>query len=259
MQAPRSERRAPRLLATLALAACGAAWTPATDAQSVGTDVYRSPAYNSGVSDSASQVHGGCTVPGHRDASCLGWSGADGTRNTDNSALSLDPRGANARRVPGQAMPTSPTLNSCVAMNVGLWSQLGAPQSFVSQAGSGYFGMGGSSDPLASCASPTDGSCATWVPSTYKFLFLGGSSFVECGGNPSSGSVTCPVTGANAMVTTNQASGWDFKAYIVACRTGTADAGVKVNDAPFAWWSNCTVGGSSCSYVVYDATLTEAF
>ena len=258
MNIPRSKRFATGLLAGLV----ALAWTPFVSAQSyTKPSAPATPSYNNGASDSASRAYGGCTIPSQRDASCLGWSGADGTKNTDNAVLSRDPRGANARRVPGVTVPPQSTPNSCVSMPVTLWSYLGTTPSFITPAGGGYLGSGGAGGPTVPCTSPTDGSCANWVPSAYRFLFLGGSSFVECGGNPAMGSVSCPATGSNAMVTNNLsaaplgASGpTQLQPYIVACRTGIADASATVNAIPFAFWNNCASSGPSCSYMVYDTS-----
>lgn len=204
-----------------------------------------------------------CAIPSQRDATCVGSQSAEGTKPTDNSTLNTDPRGANAKRIVGVEVPAPVTSNSCVSVPFVSWAldpvsyRTQAP-SFVTPAGSGYLGSGGSATPSGACLSDSDGTCTTWVPASHPNLFLGNGSFVTCNGASVDGSVSCPISGSSAYVTANANAGTAFSAFMIACKTAVATPGMKVLDAPFSWWSNCGSSGLCSFYYIFPPSNYES-
>lgn len=204
----------------------------------------------------AAQAIVDCSIPSQRDATCVGSISSIGALTTSNSTLNPNLRGSNATAIAGVTIPTPQALNECVTVPLTTWAydplSFGTPlPSFVTLTGAGYLGSAGAGSPLDTCASSTDGSCATWVPSAYPYLFTGGNNFVSCDGPNVMGSVSCPVRGAQAYATTNANAGWNFAANMIACKKGTAAAGSMVAGAPFSWWSNCSTSAQCSFYMVY--------
>ena len=197
------------------------------------------------------------------DATCAGTSGVYGTGGDDNKlgsarpeSLSITPRGSNSIIPTGVTVPVQAVPNQCVTVPFVSWAYDPASYgtslpSFISTAGSGYVGSGGTQSPTGSCASDADESCTTWVPQSHPFLYLGGAHFQDCSrGAASSGSFSCETKGGAAYLTSNVRAAWNFSAYMVACKDNSQPP-ISINGAPAAWWSSCT-GSSSCTFnIIY--------
>lgn len=201
-----------------------------------------------------------CRIPSQRDATCVGSIGSEGAKPTDNSELSTVRRGANAKGF--IEVPRDDNIiaaNSCVAVPFVGWaydpiSYGTAAPTFITTAGSGYLGSGGRGNPTESCPSDSDGSCSAWVPATHPYLLTGNSTFTQCAGAQSQGSVSCPVSGGKAYVTTDPQSQYNFSAYMIACKSNqksTGDRPLVVMGSPISYWQSCTASSKCSFYLVY--------
>jgi hypothetical protein len=202
-----------------------------------------------------------CAIPSQRDATCVGSINNAGALPVSNSTLSTTLRGSNAIGIAGVLMPPASAVNECVSVPLMTWaydpvSFATALPSFITLTGAGYLGAAGPNSPLDNCASDTDGSCTTWVPAAYPYLFTGSNTFIACGGANVLGSISCPVIGGSAYATTNPNAGWNFAANMIACKTGTATPSTVILGAPFSWWTNCTTSSQCSFYLVYPPTDT---